>query len=188
MIHETEDALLAKHRWMEDGYRLFQCSIFDESAGASWFGPVAETKSLFLERELWQELGGYDPRFASAGGGLVNLDVWSRACELPDALPILLLGEATFHQVHGGAATNHPDQVAHWPVLCREYAVIRGRPYRIPNVSLRFWGTFQHAPPCHELLGGWRSPVVYQMKYLQLRHRLGKLRSRFVSGGGCAKE
>ena len=32
--------------------------------------------------------------------------MWTRACELDDTELILLLGEATFHQIHGGVATN----------------------------------------------------------------------------------
>lgn len=175
---EAEDALLAKARWTEDGYRLFAISVFNESSRTTWFDPVAETNSLFLARELWQELGGYDTRFASVGGGLVNLDTWSRACALPGIRPVILLGEATFHQVHDGTATNHPDPAAHWPRLCQEYEDIRGKPYKTPDVPLQFWGSFRHTPPSHELLGGWRSPVVRQMTYLQLNHLFRLLRFR----------
>src|SRR5581483_9041619 len=52
------------------------------------------------------ELGGFDERFASPGGGYVNLDAYRRALDLPRTRLIVLLGEGTFHQVHGGAATS----------------------------------------------------------------------------------
>jgi glucose-1-phosphate cytidylyltransferase len=103
---QQEDALLAQCQWKVDGYRLFDISVFDESCGPTWVNPIAESNALFMSRTLWKELGGFDARFESRGGGLVNLDTWSRAISLPNANPILLLGEATFHQIHGGVATN----------------------------------------------------------------------------------
>ena len=32
-----------------------------------------------MRRELWDEIGGMDERFQLPGGGLVNLDLFSRA-------------------------------------------------------------------------------------------------------------
>ena len=43
---------------------------------------------------------------STPGGGFVNLDLWCRALELPGIRPVVLLGEGTFHQLHGGVATN----------------------------------------------------------------------------------
>ena len=45
---------------------------------------------------------------------------------------IMLLGEATFHQVHGGVATNAP--VSRWDEFNREYAAIRGHGFERPRV------------------------------------------------------
>ena len=55
---------------------------------------------------MWDELGGLDERFELPGGGLVNHDLYRRACDLPGAELVVLLGEGTFHQYHGGAATS----------------------------------------------------------------------------------
>lgn len=167
---DAEDKLLAKCRWQEDGYCLFSISVFDESSKATWFDPVAESNSLFMSRDLWEELGGFEPRFSLAGGGLVNLDIWLRALSLPNIQPMLLLGEATFHQVHGGTATNHEDPIGHWPRLCEEYEAIRGKPYQVSDFPLTFRGSFRHSPPGHEFTGGWRSPAVRQSFYLHLLH------------------
>jgi hypothetical protein len=68
----------------------------------------------------------------SAGGGLVNLDTWVRACETLDGQVMLLLGEATFHQVHGGIATNAPPRT-HWNQFHEEYMRIRGKPFARPR-------------------------------------------------------
>ncbi len=130
---ETEDQLLAASGWQYDPYRLFGISVFAASSEAGWFETPSETNALFLARAHWQELGGYDPRFVMPGGGLANLDIWERLCADQQARIILLIGEATFHQVHGGIATNalqSPFQSFH-----EEYVAIRGRPYAPPQVE-----------------------------------------------------
>ena len=76
-------------------------------------------------------MNGVDERFDAPGGGFANLDIIIRACELPDSRFVILLGEGTFHQLHGGIATNAPpgsihDAVAAWRA---QYEAIRGRPW-----------------------------------------------------------
>lgn len=145
---KAEDALLHSVDWVQDGYRLFDISVFDESSGPSWFTPVAESNSLFMSRRLWRELGGYSEEFTSPGGGFVNLDTWRRACELPDVVPVLLAGEATFHQLHGGVATNNPKSST--APMRAEYERIRAMPYASPT-GIRIWGTFRERPPLRDL-------------------------------------
>lgn len=132
-----EDALLACIDWPWDGYRLFEIGTLDESSVEGWLLPLAETNALFMRRELWRALHGLDERFDYPGGGLVNLDIYARALELPNCQRVLLLGEGTFHQVHGGVATNrHPEQMpASWAKWHEQYEQIRGRPYSIPSPS-----------------------------------------------------
>jgi hypothetical protein len=101
-----EDALLRQIGWPQDGYRLFEIATLDESSSEGWFQPIAEANALFMRRNVWDQLGGMDERFDAPGGGLVNLDTYSRALDLADAQRVLLLGEGTFHQLHGGIATN----------------------------------------------------------------------------------
>jgi hypothetical protein len=135
---KTEDALLESITWEEDGYRLFTISTFAGSSSAGWFVVPNETNSVFMKAAHWQRLGGYDPAFVTPGAGLANLDIWVRACADPQALVIMLLGEATFHQVHGGIATNAP--VSNWPTFHDEYVRIRGCNFRKPTVEPLFVG------------------------------------------------
>ena len=130
-----EDALLSEIDWPKDGYRLFEISTMAASAVDGWFQPNAESNALFLRRELWEMLGGVDERFDAPGGGLLNLDTFKRAADLLDAEQVILLGEGTFHQVHGGVAVNErvetlPGKLAEWG---RQYESIRGGPFAYPK-------------------------------------------------------
>jgi glycosyltransferase involved in cell wall biosynthesis len=125
-----EDRLLAESGWEADGYRLFQIGIPAGSWGRGLFGPAGESSSLFCPRATWDELGGLDERFSLPGGGLVNHDLYRRACALEGAELIVLLGEGTFHQFHGGAATTRRHS---WDEMHAEYLEITGRRHQPPD-------------------------------------------------------
>jgi hypothetical protein len=136
---KREDAMLASIGWQQDGYRLFEISAFDESSVDGWFAQIQESNAFFMSRESWDRLGGFDERFDLAGGGYVNPDTLARALEAPDSELVVLLGEGTFHQVHGGIATNHSfrtlkQSLAKWD---EQYRAIRQRPWRTPSPARR---------------------------------------------------
>lgn len=139
-----EDALLDGVPWMRDGYRLFDISVFAGSSDRGWFELPRETNALFAPTHLWREIGGFDERFSSAGGGLVNLDVWKQLVEDRRNEPVMLLGEGTFHQVHGGITTNNPSPSPLLKSYAAEYRRIRGRTYAPPAREPRYWGTLSH--------------------------------------------
>ena len=130
-----EDALLASIDWPSDGYRLFEIATLAGSSTDGWFVPISESNALFLHRGAWDALGGLDERFDAPGGGLVNLDTWRRAMELPGAEQVILLGEGTFHQLHGGIATNAAPQLLSESLVRwdKQYQAIRGRPWANPE-------------------------------------------------------
>jgi len=134
----VEDQLLEDVSWKEDGYRLFSISVFAGSSKDGWFKPFAESNALFMARILWNELCGCDERFILPGGGLGNLDLFERACSLPNVELIVLFGEGTFHQVHGGVMTNAP--VSGWPSMHEEYRKIRGKDFSKPGANPFFFG------------------------------------------------
>ena len=134
-----EDFLLASIAWELDPYRLFNIACFAGSSPRGWFGPALESNALFMSSSLWHELGGYEARFQLAGGGLSNLDVFRRAVELvPNGL-VTLLGEGTFHQYHGGEASNSSE--SKWELFHQEYQQIRGCEWSPPLIKPRFSGT-----------------------------------------------
>jgi hypothetical protein len=128
-----EDDLLDSVDWARDGYRLFAISSLAGSSTQGFLGTVTESNAFALPRELFMAVGGFDERFASPGGGLANLDFFKRVVKQPGVTPICLLGEASFHQMHGGVATNARAAAHPWRSFAAEYERIRGEPYRPPE-------------------------------------------------------
>jgi len=131
---QREDELLASIQWPQDGYRLFEIATLDESSFDGWFFPTQESNALFMKRELWSMLKGFDESFDAAGGGLLNLDTFDRAINIPGAQLVRLLSEATFHQFHGGKATNSPTKMLHEDLAAwsEQYFSLRGKYFSVP--------------------------------------------------------
>ncbi len=136
---DEEDRLLAQVRWTEDGYRLFDIAVLTGSSQEGWFGAIAESNAIFMRKPLWNELGGLDEKFKAPGGGLVNLDTLARAVRLPQVSVVTLLGEGTFHQVHGGVATNATYNT--WDAFHAEYKKIRGHAFETPTYQSIYLGS-----------------------------------------------
>jgi hypothetical protein len=128
----VEDRLLDSVDWRADGYELFRIAAFACSSRRGWFLPLSESNGVAVRRETFDRLGGFEEGFQAAGGGLVNLDFHRRACDA--AGPVVhLLGEGTFHQFHGGVATNVPAAQHRFPVFHEEYVRLRGEPFAEPT-------------------------------------------------------
>jgi glycosyltransferase involved in cell wall biosynthesis len=128
---QVEDAVLAACGWKENGYRLFSVSSAFADASEGWFGMLLESGCFGLPKSEFLALGGFDERFQSRGGGLVNLDYFRRALLRPELQYVVLLGEGTFHQFHGGVATNQPRDRQPWAEFHEEYVRIRRAPYQL---------------------------------------------------------
>lgn len=125
-----EDADLARIGWPEDGYRLFEISALAGANPQGFYGPVNESCFLVAPRRLWREVGGLDERFDLPGGGLVSLDLFSRMVSLRDVVVAVLVGEGSFHQVHGGVSTTPGAKHELWH---RQFADLRGEGYQPPR-------------------------------------------------------
>ena len=126
---EKEDVLLNSVKWRENGYLLFHVSSIASSSFNGYFSKLSESNCFALRKTDYLFLGGLDERFTSAGGGIVNLDFFNLVHEDEKMYPVMLLGEASFHQFHGGVATNVPLKQHPWEKMAEEYYRIKGKPF-----------------------------------------------------------
>jgi glycosyltransferase involved in cell wall biosynthesis len=145
-----EDQLLDSVDWQHDGYLLFDISSVALSSKEGFFSRLTESNCVTISKESFQQMGGFDERFISPGGGLSNLDFFNRSNASPTLQPIMLLGEATFHQFHNGTATNVPLKDHPWDKMAKEYLAIRGKPFAPHYRRPAYFGTIH--PQCSRLL------------------------------------
>jgi cephalosporin hydroxylase len=144
-IHEGydrdyEDALIERINWPLDGYRLFEIGHFIGTR--DWLDGLWESNCLFVPRRLLEQTGCLDEAFSMPGGGFTNLDLWERLTATPGVNVVTILGEASFHQVHGGTTTNQSDVDAPLiPSYRDHYAEVRRRPYRWTGKPLHYVGS-----------------------------------------------
>jgi hypothetical protein len=146
---EMEDEIFDGLGWPEDGYSLFRAGVpMDGRMSSHWFRGMAESNCLFLPARLWREIGGYDEGFDEPGAGLANLDLFSKAIQASKGPLIGLLGEASFHQFHGGTTTNVSDEQKDRLVrdFMIKYQEVKGEAFRSADMSsLTFRGRFRAA-------------------------------------------
>jgi glycosyltransferase involved in cell wall biosynthesis len=155
----AEDALLAGIGWPGDGYRLFEIGVpyRIEPGGIRpkllWMVRQFESNCLFMRRAAFLAVGGCDERFDIPGGGALIPDLYLRLSRLQDSELVQLIGEASFHQIHGGTSTNvsRADQKQLWQRYLDQYQEIRGEPFQVSKKPLKFFGHFPH-PQVRELL------------------------------------
>ena len=130
--------------WPADGYRLFEVGapLRGGASHTTWFNRMFESNCLVLRRELFARLGGLDPRFDLPGGGFANLDFFKRASEAAGAELVQLVGEGSFHQVHGGATTNSApaQREARLEAYREQYRALRGNSGFTTTAPLNFLG------------------------------------------------
>jgi glycosyltransferase involved in cell wall biosynthesis len=127
---QLEDRLLETSNWKKNGYALYRIAGDFSDGNLGWFGRPSESGCFAIRKADFLALGGFDERFESPGGGLVNLDFFLRAVSGPEMQYVMLLGEGTFHQLHGGVASNAP--LANHPgaKFHDEYVRLRGIPFK----------------------------------------------------------
>ena len=159
---EYEDRLFESIEWPTDGYRLFEIGHF--IGERDWFDYFSESNCLFVPRQLLEQVGGFDESFSNPGGGFANLDFFERVAASPDTTIVTILGEGSFHQVHGGTTTNDPDADGRNRRLAEyagEYVDLRGRVLHGPNGPIHFVGTM-FGDACRTRARRFTSPELWK--------------------------
>ena len=146
----VEDALLENIAWPEDGYRLFEIGVpfRIEPNGIRprqlWLVRQFESNCLFMRRESFLKVGGCDERFDIPGGGILIPDLYRELCRLDDSEIVQLMGEGSFHQLHGGTTTNvsRSEQKEKWQSYLSQYQSIRKEPYEVSKKPIKYFGHF----------------------------------------------
>ena len=139
----VEDKLFEKVKWPEDGYRLFEIGHFQ--GDRDWFDGLWESNCLFVDRDVLIQAGGFDEGFSLPGGGYTNLEFYERMTSTPGVRVVTMLGEGTFHQIHGGTTTNIADdgeRRARVRSYAEQYEELRGKPFQGPEKPIQYVGGF----------------------------------------------
>ncbi|MBU0633404.1 glycosyltransferase family 2 protein [bacterium] len=141
----VERNLLNENNCFVDGYNLFSISTLAASCQYGCFMPFSESNALFMYNKAFKKLNGFDKKFNLPGGGLVNLDFYTRALCYHDDKITVLFGEGNFHQLHGGIASNasgddQKDKISLWR---EQYKKIRSSEYRVPKQKMIYYGAIQ---------------------------------------------
>ncbi len=139
---EVERALLDSIDWKNNGHRLFEIGCFSATSQPGFFRPIAESNCLVIPRRLWNKVGGIDMGFTTAGGGLANLDLYKRVCELEETELFITAGEGTFHQFHGGVTTGQKKEIRDKSMAehFEQYQQLRGRKFSPPQKQATIYG------------------------------------------------
>jgi hypothetical protein len=130
---QLERELLASIPWRENGYLLYEVSAVSGANPWGYLHPMMESNCIFGRREAIERIGWPDRRFDQPGGGVVNLDLYRELIELPESQLVVLPGEASFHQYHGGVTTRQDDNRESLMGQFRDrYLEIRGKEFHAP--------------------------------------------------------
>ncbi len=139
---ETEDDLFQYIEWPSDGYRLFDIGHF--IGDRDWLDGLWESNCIFVPRAVLEQSGAFDERFSVAGGGYANLELYERLGSSAGLRIVTILGEGSFHQLHGGTTTNVADPSDRRATIvgyADQFRDMHGRPFRGPGKTIHYVGT-----------------------------------------------
>lgn len=132
-VLDEQKELLSQSNWPEDGYGLFNVSVrVGEHPDKDWLKHI-ESNCLITTKDVLEKNSVLNEKFDEAGGGFANLEIYERLINTPENEYVLLLGEGTFHQFHGGITTNASVSDRQEKVNCyrEKYKEITGNDLRL---------------------------------------------------------
>lgn len=163
----VEAALLEEINWRDNGYRLFDISLFSGANPHGYFHPLLESNCMTAARHRLLGYGGANEGFQAPGGGAVNLDLYRGLALQPDTQLFVTPGEGSFHQYHGGVTTTErEDREQVLTQFRQEFQAVRGEAYAAARRAPTLIGPVnRHALPFLQasIEGG-------QKRYRRFRH------------------
>jgi cephalosporin hydroxylase len=107
---------------------------------------MGESNCLFVSRAVLQQVGAVDEAFSLPGGEFANLDLFERLGATPGLTVVTILGEGSFHQVHGGTTTNTDDTVERRRQIWAyrgHYEEVRAKEFRPAAKEMHYVGHIQ---------------------------------------------
>ncbi len=104
---ERDESMLESIDWKNNGYKLFAISTFSNGNRRGFLQPMMECSCVFSSLAKFEEIGYADERFTLAGGGAINLHIYRKLGMLENSTLVVLAGEGSFHQFHGGVTTSN---------------------------------------------------------------------------------
>jgi len=158
----SEDLLLNSIDWKNDGYSLFKISHFRQ-ADEWWFSKHFESSCFVILRKKLIEHGSIYKDYFSVGGGFLNMDIFKKAVEDIELTTVILMGESTFHQFHGGATTNVAREDMKQTLHNKEYFELNQKHYaRSEALDVHYFGNI--AESVRQLL----IPSKIQVQYREI--------------------
>jgi hypothetical protein len=128
-----------------------------------------ESNCFFVRRDTFRQIDGFDSRFQEPGGGLAILDIFKTLVSDLRREYVVLLGEGSFHQFHGGIASNAAYAEHPWRRFAAEYERIRGEPF---TMAIRRPLLFGAIPP--QAVAWTRLCARVGLDWWEQRDRLGE--------------
>ncbi len=106
-----------------------------------------ECNCLFAPADVLAAIGGADERFDLPGGGALNLWLWHRLAHWPGLPCVVLPGEGSVHQVHGGVTTSFDAEGyrARTEAFLAQLNAVLGEPFKAPDVPVSYLGAMPQA-------------------------------------------
>ncbi len=103
---EVEKEFLDSTNWRENGYELFSIADISGANPNGYLQPIMECNCMFASAVSFKKIAYADKRFTLRGGGAINLHMFRSLGMLQDSELVVLPGEGSFHQYHGGVTTS----------------------------------------------------------------------------------
>ncbi len=173
---DRETEMLETLGWPTDGYSLFRYAVrateLQDRAELHHF----ESNCLITNKTVFDACGAFEERFTEPGGGMANPEIFWRLTHEPLNTYVVLPGEGSFHQDHGGTTTSitreeRRELLEDFHENNRDITGVDGMEIvRAPHVHGKVPFAAQHVPTISHEYGIEKSRLLTQLSRLHISH------------------